>query len=192
VVNGSKALGGFGLNLDRRSDAGIPELLELLRVAQEFDDLLPASCVLRLLCYFISSHDTISRIALCSAHADEPRRFTVTEGVTSLAIIPPELFPIHPIRAVKMRTLVAVALLLLTDSSGFASKQVAPVADLLSIYAALDEMCRGWSGDDPHTDQVCSVRQKVDVVLKTMGYCYGRQGQAGAEMRWHKCSKSND
>ena len=87
-----------------------------------------------------------------------------------------------------MRILIAAALLLVTGSSGLASTQVAPMNDLLSIYAALNEMCRGWSGDDPHTDQVCSVREKVGVVLKNMGYCYGRQDQAGPEMRWHKCS----
>jgi hypothetical protein len=87
---------------------------------------------------------------------------------------------------IKMRILVAAVLLLIPGASGLASTQVAPVNDLLSIYAALDEMCRGWSGDDPHTEQACSVREKVGQLLKNMDYCYG--GKAGADMHWHKCS----
>jgi hypothetical protein len=61
-----------------------------------------------------------------------------------------------------------------------ASAQVVPMNDLFSIYATLDEMCRGWPGDDPHTDQACSVREKVGAVLRKMGYC-------SDVVRWHKC-----
>jgi hypothetical protein len=87
-----------------------------------------------------------------------------------------------------MRILIATFLVILGGlAEGKSSAQSPPVDDLFSIYAALNEMCRGWSGDDPHTDQVCSVREKVGVVLKNMGYCYGEKGQAGAGMRWHKC-----
>jgi hypothetical protein len=71
--------------------------------------------------------------------------------------------------------------ILASVSRGLASTQVTPVNDLLSIYAVLDEMCRGWSGDDPHTNQVCSVREKVGIALKKMGYC-------SDDARWHKCA----
>lgn len=68
------------------------------------------------------------------------------------------------------------------------------VQDVLSIHADLDNMCRGWSGDDPHTDEACDVRLKVEKLLGKLGYCYGTkrdfgpngQGRAGAV--WHKCT----
>ena len=65
--------------------------------------------------------------------------------------------------------------------------QSLPVNDLISIYAELNEMCRGWSGDDPHTNQVCAVREKVAAFLKSIGYCYGEKAQFSSEMNWHRC-----
>jgi len=35
-----------------------------------------------------------------------------------------------------------------------------PAKDLRLIYRDLDGMCRGWSGDDPHTQQACDVRRR--------------------------------
>ena len=64
--------------------------------------------------------------------------------------------------------------------------------DLLSIEADLDGLCRGWSGDDPHTDEVCAIRNKLDKLLLKMGYCYGKKGQPGYEMRWHRCTKESN
>jgi hypothetical protein len=63
------------------------------------------------------------------------------------------------------------------------------IADLISVERALSGMCRGWSGDDKHTDEVCSVRDKMEQALNKMGYCYGKAGQVGAEMRWHRCTQ---
>lgn len=65
-----------------------------------------------------------------------------------------------------------------------------PVAkQVLSIHDDLDEMCRGWSGDDPHTNEACAVRGKVEKLLGSIGYCFGPldspEGRAG--MRWRKC-----
>jgi hypothetical protein len=63
------------------------------------------------------------------------------------------------------------------------------------VLSDLDQMCRGWSGDDPHTDEACNVRLKIEKLLGKLGYCYGMKrdlepgGGAGhAGMLWHKCT----
>jgi hypothetical protein len=68
-----------------------------------------------------------------------------------------------------------------------AMAQTPVIRDLLVIERQLNTMCRGWSGDDPRTAEVCDVRERMIEVLSTMGYCYGRRGQAGYQMQWHKC-----
>ena len=75
-----------------------------------------------------------------------------------------------------------------------AQEQPPIVRDVLSIHDDLDNMCRGWAGDDPHTDEACAVRLKVDKLLGKLGYCYGTtsdfgpngRGRAGAT--WHSCT----
>jgi hypothetical protein len=75
-----------------------------------------------------------------------------------------------------------------------AAAQTSVSQDVLSIHADLDEMCRGWSGDDPHTNEACSVRLKAEKLLGKLGYCFGTEsdfgpngrGRAGAT--WHKCT----
>ena len=84
---------------------------------------------------------------------------------------------------------VVVAGILVAGLSAAAMAQ--PVNELLAVERELNEMCRGWSGDDPHTDQVCALRDKVFKALQRSGYCYGRPGQAGAEMRWQRCGPTS-
>jgi hypothetical protein len=72
-----------------------------------------------------------------------------------------------------------------------ATAQTLPTKDLVAIESDLNSMCRGWFGDDPHTDQICTVRDKMAKLLGTMGYCYGKQGQSGYQMQWHKCTKGS-
>jgi hypothetical protein len=80
------------------------------------------------------------------------------------------------------------ALLLLAGSfSGAASAQAPRSEELIAIHQQLNGMCRGWSGDDPHTQQVCDVRDRLGGALKQAGYCFGRRGQVGAQMSWHRC-----
>ena len=67
-----------------------------------------------------------------------------------------------------------------------------PLSDLLAINDDLDVMCRGWSGDDPHTDEACNVRLKVEKLLEKLGYCFGKEGQSRAEATWHKCTANSN
>jgi hypothetical protein len=83
----------------------------------------------------------------------------------------------------------SIALLALTVS---AHAQPTPIAELLDIESELNSMCRGWSGDSEHTDQVCAVRTKADLLLNKLGYCHGKKGQAGYQQTWHKCTKDSN
>lgn len=73
-----------------------------------------------------------------------------------------------------------------------AAKAQTPTAELLAIEGKLNSMCRGWSGNDPHTDEVCALRDDLHKLLGTMGYCYGKKGQAGYQMQWHKCTTGSN
>jgi hypothetical protein len=67
--------------------------------------------------------------------------------------------------------------------------QAAAIRELVAIERALNTMCRDWTGDEKHTDEVCAVRDRMGEALNKMGYCYGKEGQVGAEMEWHKCTQ---
>jgi hypothetical protein len=69
-----------------------------------------------------------------------------------------------------------------------ARSQPAPIRDLVSVYNDLDNMCRGWPGDDPHVGEVCDTREKLHKALVAMGYCYGKNNQSRAEFAWHRCT----
>ena len=81
--------------------------------------------------------------------------------------------------------------LVIVTAPTMAHAQAAVVRDLLSVERDLNSMCRGWSGDEKHTDQVCAVRDKMNKALNKMGYCYGKHGQIGADMEWHKCTRNS-
>jgi hypothetical protein len=81
-----------------------------------------------------------------------------------------------------LHALVALGWLSVCSTSLAGSVRNPPAHDVISIYSDLNEMCRGWSGDDPHTDEACQVRNKVSNLLKRMGYCFGKRGQYGGDM----------
>jgi len=75
------------------------------------------------------------------------------------------------------RLLSAATFLIGTMATAQAQPSIVP--DVLSIHDDLDNMCRGWSGDDPHTGEACEVRLKVEKLLGKLGYCYGTQSDFG-------------
>lgn len=86
-----------------------------------------------------------------------------------------------------MRYRLVPAALLVLAGLGPAAAQSGGDGDLLSIHGTLNGMCRGWSGDDPHTQEVCDLRESVGAALKRRGYCFGRAGEPGARKVWHRC-----
>ncbi len=75
--------------------------------------------------------------------------------------------------------------------AGSAIAQTPPIRDLLAIEHDLNTMCRGWAGDDPHTGEVCDVRDKIDKLLGALGYCHGKKDQSDSQMQWHKCTRGS-
>ncbi|MGA3301962.1 MAG: hypothetical protein ABSC72_01580 [Methylovirgula sp.] len=63
------------------------------------------------------------------------------------------------------------------------------VLDVLSIYRDLNDMCRGYGGEDPRAIRACNIREKVARLLNGMGWCYGNQNQNAADLQWHKCAE---
>jgi hypothetical protein len=59
---------------------------------------------------------------------------------------------------------------------------------LIQRWNDLNSHCRGGSGDDPKTLEACDERdQVVGRALEDIGWCYGKEDQAGYQMQWHKC-----
>jgi hypothetical protein len=56
--------------------------------------------------------------------------------------------------------------------------------DLIGIALDLTEMCQGMRVDDPHSDEVCNERLKVDELLGKLGYCADRP------YHWGRCARN--
>lgn len=56
---------------------------------------------------------------------------------------------------------------------------------LLRDVQKQDEICRGTS-DEVLTPKACEERDKLVERLESRGFAYGREGQIGCQMRWHR------
>ena len=45
--------------------------------------------------------------------------------------------------------------------------------------------------DKGNLDQLCAIREKLGKVINKLGYCYGKRGQAAAQMQWHRCTSTS-
>ena len=64
--------------------------------------------------------------------------------------------------------------------------------DVIARWQEANGFCRGGSGDQAETWAWCAVRDSLDQVLGTRGWCYGKKEQAGFEMTWHKCGPDSN
>ena len=62
-----------------------------------------------------------------------------------------------------------------------------PVATLIQLWGDANGRCRGGPGDAPATNSACSERERLGERLDGLDWCYGMQGQIGAEMSCHQC-----
>lgn len=60
---------------------------------------------------------------------------------------------------------------------------------LMTKELALNEKCRGGSGDDPKTGSACASREKVYAQIHARGWCWGHQGDIGADRTWVRCAQ---
>jgi hypothetical protein len=71
-------------------------------------------------------------------------------------------------------------------SSGWEAK------DLRTAEGLLDGICRGSTSDNEDMKGYsCQARQAVISALDKLGWCYGKIGEIGAKMRWHKCTRGS-
>ncbi len=66
-----------------------------------------------------------------------------------------------------------------------------PMKAMVSAEHDLDVMCRGGYPEEFTTVEACKQRDKLVKALLDKGYCYGKKGQTGAAMQWHKCGRNS-
>lgn len=59
------------------------------------------------------------------------------------------------------------------------------------LWYQANEQCRGGSGDDPRTLAACDEREAYSKRLNQLGRCYGKEGQAGYQIEWHRCGSGS-
>ena len=64
--------------------------------------------------------------------------------------------------------------------------------EMIDVVRALDNLCRGSTGDTPNLDKICATRDQAWNVLNKLGYCFGKKGQAGYLKSWHKCTSESE
>lgn len=63
---------------------------------------------------------------------------------------------------------------------------------LITEWHALNEKCRGGSGDVPETMEACELRDgTVARRLTASNICYGREGEYGYQMTMHRCDATS-
>lgn len=61
-------------------------------------------------------------------------------------------------------------------------------APLLHQIDAVNDKCRGGSGDSKETWDACDKRDRLMAEAETAGFCWGPQDVSGAEKHWIRCS----
>jgi hypothetical protein len=62
---------------------------------------------------------------------------------------------------------------------------------LVDLWIVANGQCRGGSGDDPRTPAACDRRQALGHQLDALNWCYGRRGEYGYQMQWHRCGPTS-
>lgn len=58
---------------------------------------------------------------------------------------------------------------------------------LIAQAETLNDRCRGGSGDDPATEKACGERDVIFRKIKAKNWCWGHDGQVGADRTWERC-----
>jgi hypothetical protein len=67
----------------------------------------------------------------------------------------------------------------------------ASTKEIVEVYRATDENCRGGSGGEL-TSAWCGTRELIAEYLENQrNYCLGKKGQASFEHVWHSCNKDS-
>jgi hypothetical protein len=64
--------------------------------------------------------------------------------------------------------------------------------ELIYMARHFNKYCRGAVTEDSKLlESICNIRDRLFNALSKRGFCYGKQGQIGADMRWHKCTRNS-
>jgi hypothetical protein len=73
-----------------------------------------------------------------------------------------------------------------------ADKGLTEPSRLIAQWGEENGSCRGNSGDDPETWKACERREAIGAKLDKIGWCYGREGEAGYQHQWHVCGPDSN
>lgn len=62
---------------------------------------------------------------------------------------------------------------------------------MIRLWTQANLQCRGESGDKKSTLDACEEREAYSKRLGQLGWCYGREGEAGYQYRWHPCGRGS-
>jgi hypothetical protein len=60
---------------------------------------------------------------------------------------------------------------------------------IISQWMQQNGDCRGGRGDADNTWRACDRREAIGTKLEAVGWCYGRENEAGYQMQWHLCGR---
>lgn len=61
---------------------------------------------------------------------------------------------------------------------------------IISQWYDQNSACRGGAGNDEKTLAACQSREAISAKLEAVGWCYGREGEVGYQMDWHRCGSA--
>lgn len=61
------------------------------------------------------------------------------------------------------------------------------VPELIEMWEDSNSVCRGANGGDVKVAAACLSRSVYGLALNERDWCYGRDGEANAQMTWHEC-----
>lgn len=117
--------------------------------------------------------------------------------VSSLDVghIVPITNPDWPINLGKLHRIIGVRCEINSDRMGFTcdwppfgSKKTATrtppdIAETIEAWQKVNSACR----DSPNAQDACDRREAITETLESRNWCYGRPGEFGYQMNWHKC-----
>lgn len=89
------------------------------------------------------------------------------------------------------RIAIAAATLLLTHYAGAAPISRDDPKTMVTLWYQANDACRGGPGDSKATWAACDEREAYGKRLDQLGWCYGKRGQYGYQMKWHVCTPSS-
>lgn len=80
---------------------------------------------------------------------------------------------------------------ILSETGSVLKGQKPDIQRVIGHWQDLNSKCRGGSGNEQATLDACADREKVGETLTAADWCYGREGEYGYQMEWHRCGPTS-